>query len=180
MNLSMIQLDSNKYPETARLLENLKRFDEWKRRTLRDVYLRIGEEQREFFEALDRTRFHIFRQEDLATRLDYSASTMSRLISNRYVEARSTGSSVQILPVKDLLVTGDRLKRYVVTPEINNVLTEEFSKGTAYSDNQIAKKVSIAARRTITKYRIEAGIPSNIERSKVYASGERTEPFILE
>jgi len=180
MRMSLVQLNSSQYPETARLVDHLRRFDEWKRKTLRNIYLTIGDEQREYFEELDKTRFHIFKQQDLAEKIDISWSTVSRLIANRYAESRGINGNLEILATKDLCITADKLLRYSVTPLINAVFEKEFSERMAYSDQEINGMVPNVARRTIAKYRFEAGIPSHGDRVRSYRTGEKTEPFKIQ
>ena len=180
MALSLVQLDQVRYPETSRLLNYLRKFDEWKRKTLRDSYLAIGEVQREFFENLDKTAFHLFKQDDLAERLNFSTSTISRILTNRYIEARGVNEKKEIWRSKDLLVTADRLLRYSIIPLINAVFEKEFSEKMAYSDQDIQKMVPNIARRTLAKYRVEARIPEHGGRIKIYRAGERKEPFKIE
>lgn len=184
VSLMMLQLDASIYPETARLIAQLKRFDEWKRKTLRDAYVVIGGTQREFFEDFDKTRLHVFKTGDLADKLGFNESTIYRVLSNRWVEARNTEGNQKFLYARDLLITPDELKRYLALPKLNEALTEEFQRGRSYSDREIAEKIqSIAtsiATRTVAKYRLNAGIPDTTERNRIYKSGERAEAYQIE
>jgi hypothetical protein len=42
VGLMMLQLDASRHPETAKLVAQLKKFDAWKRNTLRNAYVIIG------------------------------------------------------------------------------------------------------------------------------------------
>ncbi len=177
LQLQLVQLEESQYPETFRLLARLRNFDEWKRKTLRNAYVIIGEVQREFLEDLDSTKYHIFKQGQLGEKLNISESTVSRLLSNRWVEARSVAGEQKVLYAKDMLVTNDGLKRYLALKPLNLLLEEEFEKKKAYSDAELVSKIKVIARRTLAKYRLEAGISGTPERNQAYRSGERTEPY---
>ncbi len=176
-SLLMMQIDSSKYPETSKLLSQLKRFDDWKKGKLRESYVVFGDKQREFFEKFDITRFHIFKQEDLANELGLSPGTISRILSNRWVEARDIDGNQKFFYVKDLFVTGANLKKYMILPEFNKILDEEFKRKKAYPDYEMQRKIPNIARRTIAKYREEANIPNFAGRDIVYKSGELKEPY---
>ena len=178
MSLRMLQVDPSSYPETSKLLAKLKYLDEWKRRILRDAYTILGGFQREFLEEFDRTRYNLFRQEDLADRLNISPSTVSRILSNRWVEARNVAGDQKFMYAKDFCVTQDEIRRYEILPPLNNILREEFERKKAYSDREISEKTGgKIGRRTITKYRTISCIPNNLERTAVYKSGEKAEPY---
>lgn len=177
MDLLLLQIDSSLYPETAKLLYQIKRFDGWKKGKLRESYAVIGDEQREFFEDFDATKHKIFTYVDLADDLGIDPSTIYRMLSNRWVEARNTSGDQKFLYARDLLVTKNELKKYIILPKLNEVLKEEFEKGKAFSDEEISQKVLQIARRTINKYRYSSGIPNTSERNRVYKSGSTQEPF---
>lgn len=172
MGLRVIQVDGFRYPETAKLIAKLKKFDEWKKRTLRDEYTFIGEVQREFFEDLDRTKLHIFGAKDLAEKLGFAECTIYRTLSNRWVEARSATGEQRLIHSDNLLVTPNELRRYLAIPRLNELLIEEFKKGKACSDQELAGRISAVARRTVTKYRQEAKIPNSDGRNDSYQIGK--------
>tara|TARA_Y100000034_G_C6889645_1_gene409060 strand:- start:1410 stop:2363 length:954 start_codon:yes stop_codon:yes gene_type:complete len=177
--MAIQQLDTSKYPETSKLLSQLKKFDEWKRSTLRDAYVIIGGVQREFLEEFDTAKFNMLDQQKIANKLDIHLSTISRILANRWVEARNIHGNQKFMYAKDFLITNDSFKRYSLLPSLNNVFIEEFEKGTAYSDIKISEKVPNLARRTIAKYREMDDIPISRERNEIYKEGSRTEPFKL-
>jgi hypothetical protein len=80
---------------------------------------------------------------------------------------------------KDLFATEEDLLRYRMLPVLNEIFAEEFEKGRVYSDREITERVRGIARRTITKYRKEAGIPSTPERRRLYSCRSRDEPFVI-
>lgn len=180
MNLRMLMVDPNKYPETAKLFYQLKNFDEWKRGKLINVYLNIGDKQREYFENFNPLRFNLFSQNGLAESMGLSESTVSRLLSNRFVEARNIEREQKFLRSKDLLKTKDNIKRYRASSEINKILDEEFSAEVAYSDEGIANSIPNISRRAITKYRNEAGIPSARKRKDIYKTKVIKEPYKID
>ncbi len=177
MAMEILQIDASLHPETAKLISQLRKFDDWKRRTLTKAYRVIGDEQREFFEDLISTRFHIFSQADLAEKIGIHYSNVSRILASRWVEARNTDGEQKTIYTKDLLPTRDMLTKYLAIPGLNKALQEEFETGVAFSDQHITEMVSGLARRTIAKYRQEAGIPAKLGRAKMYQRGELEAPF---
>jgi len=177
--LHMLQVDSSEYPETAKLLAQLRRFDSWKRGELRKSYIEIGDVQREYFEKYNPARFNLLGQKELAERVGLSSGTISRILENRWVEARNLDRENKYIKAKDLLVTGDQLKRYITVPRINALLKKEFESGDALSDDDISKQLHNVARRTVTKYRHKAGIPTAKERSRSYRTNGVSEPYAI-
>ena len=179
VNLRMLQLDASEYPETSKLISQLRSFDTWKRKTLREGYILIGGEQREFFEDLDTSRLTLFGAKQLADALEVSEGTISRILSNRWIEARSYSGERKAMVTKDLLVNSRDIVKYASLPSLNKALEEEFDRGYAFSEIELAQKAPKLARRTLSKYRKESGIPSTSERNEVYGSGEQQAPYKL-
>jgi len=177
ISIFMDQIKYSEYPETARLLKALEKFDNWKKESLRNIYTILGDKQRCFFEEFDKTRFRVFNQEDLASELGYTASTVSRIMNNRFVEANSIESNQRVMPTKGLLVTQDHFKRFVFTQRLNDLLQREFESGIVNSDCELSAIIPSIARRTVTKYRTDAGIPDMYERRFAYESGQLSEPY---
>ena len=177
MNLSMVMVNPEKYPETARLIKKLGSFDDWKRRTLTEAYGIIGEKQREYFESFDCSRFCVFNTRNLAEELDIDESTVARVTSNRWVEGRNISSECKAIRTKDLLITADDVRKIGVMRSLNGVLENELSRGEAYSDRELAERAGNISRRTVTKYRTQMGIPESRERKEIYEAKQRTEPF---
>lgn len=179
LGLHLLQLDHGLYPETARLLFHLKRYDQWKRGKLVEAYVAFGDSQREFFENFNPLKHSLFVQDDLAKKINLSGSTVSRILNNRLVEARNLSSEQRIMYAKDLFFTKSDLIRYNALPDLNQVFLEEFKMKKAFSDEEISMRVNKLARRTITKYRKEANIPGARERKELYQSGIVDNPYSL-
>ncbi|MBS3135247.1 hypothetical protein J4406_02675 [Candidatus Woesearchaeota archaeon] len=179
MTLGLLLLDPSIYPETSRLIKQLTRFDEWKKRVLRDVYILLGGYQREFFEDFDKTKLNLINQMDLANRINADYSSISRMICNRWVEARNVSGKQDIFYTKDLLATSYDLMKYSALPLLNKILEEEFKNKIAYSDYKIREKIPNPnlARRTVAKYRGISGIPCKRERKRNYESELITKPY---
>ena len=69
------------------------------------------------------------------------------------MEARNVKGEQNFFYPKNLLITEDELKKYLILPRINAVLAQEFETKEAYSDEEIRGRVPSIARRTVTKYR---------------------------
>lgn len=177
MGIMLLQIDSSIYPETAKLLSQLRRFDEWKRGKLREAYGKLGEVQREFLEDFNPSKYNLFDQEDLTEYLGLSRGTVSRILANRHVEARNLSGDQKFFSAKDLLVTQAGIKKYSAFPTLNDILREEFERKRAYSDEQISERVRGLARRTISKHLRNLGIPTLYERNEAYKSSSVEQPY---
>lgn len=175
--LFMIQIDSNLYPETAKLLGRLKNFDDWKKQKLRESYLIFGEKQREFFMDLDYGRLNLFRPNDLANQLYLNQSTISRLLSGRWMECRSVKGDRLIMNSKDLFFNKDDILKYKSLPLLNDLMEREFQELRAFSDQELSEKANHLARRTIAKYRAMCNVPNQSQRNKVYLADLNQEPY---
>jgi DNA-directed RNA polymerase specialized sigma54-like protein len=173
------ELDKKRYPQTSRLLAAIRRFNEWKKRTLRDAYVIIGDVQREYFEGFDYTKCNILTQQNLAERLNIDDSIVSRILSNRWVMATNISRHQKRLETKSLIITHDDLRKYSILPMLNDLLEEEFNMKKAYSDYEISKRIPYLARRTLTKYRNGAEIPVHSIRHDAYRTGERNKPYVM-
>lgn len=58
----------------------------------------------------------------------------------------------------------------------NSLLEEECISKSSYSDDELARRLGIVARRTVAKYRELANIPNHVDRQKAYKE-EREQPF---
>ncbi|MEK6906727.1 MAG: hypothetical protein AABW81_03830 [Nanoarchaeota archaeon] len=176
--LFSLSLDIQKYPETSKLLSQMKKFDEWKKARLRESYVIVGDVQREYFEKFNLSRLNFFVQDHLADRLNLSASTISRVLSNRWVEARDTEGNQKSFYIKDIFATRDNLKKYSILSGINKIFEKEFEQKKAYSDMHILEKLGKdIARRSIANYRKENNIPNHLDRNKIYKSGKLQEQY---
>lgn len=178
IDLYLCQLDSSTHPETSQLIKNLLHYDNWKRDNLIKTYTILGERQREFFEEFDTSRFNKFVSEDLGEKLNLHHTTICRLLSNRWIEARNIKGEQRILKTKDLLISQTKLLRDRAIKYLNEKFLEEFEKGQAYSDKTLFKDLQgIVSRRAIAKYRINSGIPNSMVRMKEYASKSVATPY---
>lgn len=171
-------LDPSLYPETSKLLNQLKNFEEWKTRTLRDAYVLIAGKQREYFEEFNPLRFNVFNHKNLAGNMNLSESTIGRILSNRRIEARNIEGEQRCINTKDLLKSRRDLQKYNLIPKINEILKSEFENGEACSDDNIREEMEIdVSRESIKEYRLKSGIPGSYERNRFYKKGLVDKPY---
>ena len=180
MGMLVLPIDPTKYPNSAKLLRQLRNFDTWKRTQLRESYLTMGDAQREFFESFDNTKLHLFLQKDVAEKLNLAVGTISRILSNRWIEARDISGNQKVMYAKDLFATKDNILRYNVLPILNKIFAQEFIYGKSNSDREIAEMTQgRIAIRTVSKYREGSGVPNASVRKREYLCGQRSEPFVI-
>jgi RNA polymerase sigma-54 factor len=142
---------------------------EMRKATLYKLGLMIVEHQYEFFLGGD---IKPMRLKDLSEDLDYNQSTISRAISNKYLECNRG-----VISLKDFFSTA-------IDEDLSNTSIKEFIKEIVKNENRdrplsdikilelIEKKFSITlSRRTITKYRKQLDISSSSERKSLYKLG---------
>jgi len=136
--------------------------------TLELVIKKIIEHQYKFFENGPHT-LKMLTLQQLADELDLHVSTISRTISNKYVQ-----TIYGVLPIKFFLQSGVKQENgqqtaaYVVKKLIAQIIDSE-DKYKPLSDDAIRKKLKTekrieVARRTVMKYRKQLNIPSSIKR----------------
>lgn len=139
---------------------------EMRKATLYKIGLMIVEYQYEFFKGGE---IKPMKLKDLAQEFGHAPSTISRAISNKYLECVRG-----IFPLKNFFATA-------IDEEISNTTIKDFvaelirneSKQKPLSDNKILKlttekfKVTMV-RRTIAKYRSQLNIASSSQRKKLY------------
>ncbi|MCE3037708.1 RNA polymerase factor sigma-54 [Helicobacter anatolicus] len=138
-----------------------------RKQTLRKIGLMIVEYQYDFFMGGE---IRPMKLKDLADEFGHSPSTISRAISNKYLECNRG-----IFPIKNFFTTaidGDT-SNASIKDFIHNLIKNE-NKQKPLSDLKILElieeKFSIKmVRRTITKYRKQLNIGSSSERKKNYA-----------
>lgn len=137
--------------------------------TLYKLGLMIVEHQYEFFTGGD---IKPMKLKDLADDLEYNQSTISRAISNKYLECNRG-----VFLLKDFFSTAldEDLSNTSIKEYIKELVKSE-DREKPMSDNRILElvqsKFSISlSRRTITKYRKQLEIPSSSERKKLYKIG---------
>lgn len=138
--------------------------------TLYKVGVAILNAQKDFFEKGD-SYLKPLTLRDLAEATSLHESTISRVISHKYVD-----TPLGIFPLKYFFTTGyntvrgESVSAVAIKNHLKGIISQEDPKK-PLSDSQIAKilasKYGIKiARRTITKYREELQIPSIRERKK--------------
>jgi hypothetical protein len=175
--LACAGIDAGAYPVVARYLRRIQKYSAWKRRLLIEGYRIIGEEQARFLRDLNPRNYNSLRQADLAEHLGVHQTTVSRVFSNRLVEAQAVNGSRAIIPASNLFITRDEFLRIIVTPLLNNILRIEYATGRALSDESLALKAGIIARRTEAKYREESLIPGCWGRNRAYKAGTCERPY---
>lgn len=153
-----------KVKEAASLIDAL----EMRKATLMKTALMIVEFQYEFFNG---QAIKPMKLDDLASELDRHHSTISRAISNKFLSCDRG-----IFPIKSFFaaalgedgeISNSEIKSYI------EYLIKEENRAKPLSDNkiltEIEKKFNIKiGRRTVTKYRMQAGISSSSDRKKLY------------
>lgn len=127
-------------------------------RTLKRVAELVVDYQREFLEKGVRSLRPLTRAE-VATRLNLDEGTVSRATANKYALLPNG----RLIPISDFfdgsLGVKDILRELIASEEARH----------RFSDEELARIMSARgipmARRTVTKYREEMGIPSSRERS---------------
>ena len=154
----------NEVNDSKSFLKGLER----RQQTLLVVSEFIVEAQRNFLNGKSGKR--AISNKEIAEKLDISASTVSRIVRNKYIQLPN-----QVIPLKDLLerrinkhnegmdVTGQELKYLLEEIILNEDKTNPFSDENIKSALQHNFKV-LLSRRTITKYRQDLHIPSSKER----------------
>ncbi len=141
---------------------------ELRKSTLMKIGLMIVEYQYEFFQG---GAIKPMKLDDLAGDLDRHHSTISRAVSNKFISCDRG-----VFPIKSFFavalgedgeVSNSEIKSYIQ----DIIKAENHAK--PLSDNKILaeveKKFNIKiGRRTVTKYRMQAGIASSSDRKKLY------------
>ena len=153
-----------KIKEATSLIDAL----ELRKATLSKIALMIVEYQYEFFQG---GAIKPMKLDDLAEELDRHHSTISRAVSNKFISCDRG-----VFPIKSFFavamgddgeVSNSEIKSYIK----DIIKAENHAK--PLSDNKILveveKKFNIKiGRRTVTKYRMQAGIVSSSDRKKLY------------
>ena len=153
---------SGKLKEAKDLVDAL----EMRKGTVYKIGLMIVEHQYDFFLGGD---IKPMRLKDLAEDLDYNQSTISRAISNKYLECNRG-----VFSLKGFFSTAidEDLSNSSIKDYLKEIIKDE-NREKPMSDNKmldlVEKKFSIKlSRRTITKYRKQLNISSSSERKKLY------------
>ena len=141
---------------------------ELRKATLTKIALMIVEYQYEFFQG---GAIKPMKLDDLAGELDRHHSTISRAVSNKYISCDRG-----VYPIKSFFAVALGEDGDVSNSEIKAFIQEIIKSenhAKPLSDNKILveveKKFNIKiGRRTVTKYRMQAGIASSSDRKKLY------------
>ena len=141
---------------------------QWRIRTLMNLYELIGYHQQAFLFSLEPSKLRPLpiTQVGSTVGLPYSDSTYYRLIRSRTVMVQASDRE-KILRVPVLLITAGAIKRYFDARSLNAILRAEFDSGKALSDAKLADRTGLN-RRTIAKYRCEASVPAHGDRTEKY------------
>jgi DNA-directed RNA polymerase specialized sigma54-like protein len=147
----------------------------WMVRTLGDLYYQIAKAQSAFllelhFQSLTELPITLLKER---FSLPYHESTYSRLLQNRCVKIISPGAT-RVLPIRFLLPKREEIAMYNWFPRFNRAMENELVSKTAVSDNDLATVIKSVSRRTVTKQRQLANIPTRLERQEEYESGRRS------
>lgn len=142
---------------------------EMRKATIKKVGLMIVDYQYDFFMGGEMKPMKL---KDIAEELGYAPSTISRAISNKYLECQRG-----IFPIKSFFTTA--IEGDVSNASIKDFLSEIIkgeNRKKPLSDLKILKMIEEKfelkiVRRTITKYRKQLNIASSSERKKLYEIG---------
>ncbi|WP_297812625.1 RNA polymerase factor sigma-54 [uncultured Helicobacter sp.] len=139
---------------------------EMRKATLYKIGLMIVEYQYEFFKGGE---IKPMKLKDLAEEFGHAQSTISRAISNKFLEC-----SRGIFPLKNFFATAiDEETANTTIKDFVSDLIKNENKQKPLSDNRILELIEEKfnlkmVRRTITKYRAQLNIASSSERKKLY------------
>ncbi len=173
-NLSRVHIDENLFNEYSSDKE-AKKFLEDKYRQVKQFILAVAqrnktllktvnliiEKQKRFFE--DGVIMPLTRK-DIANELGYNVSTITRAVSNKYVEYNG-----KIIPLKEFFSfgVGENVSKDFIKNTIKKMIEKE-DKNNPLNDDEIKKILEgqgiVITRRTVTKYRKELRIPNSRQR----------------
>ena len=141
---------------------------ELRKATLMKIGLMIVEYQYDFFKG---GAIKPMKLNDLAIELEHHHSTISRAISNKYISCDRG-----VFPIKSFFTAGLGEDGEVSNSEIKSfiyALIKEENRLKPLSDTKIQDEVEKSfkiriGRRTVTKYRNQAGISGSSDRKKIY------------
>lgn len=152
----------NKVKEARDLVDAL----EMRKATLYKIGLMIVEYQYDFFMGGE---IKPMKLKDLAEEFGHASSTISRAISNKFLEC-----SRGIFPLRNFFATAldEDTANTTIKEFVSNLIKNE-NRQKPLSDNRILElieeKFNIKiVRRTITKYRAQLNIASSSERKRLY------------
>ncbi len=139
--------------------------------TMMKIMRAIAEYQRDYFRTQDEKKIKPMILKDIAEITGFDVSTVSRVVSNKYVQTPFGIISLKSL-FSDKLQTssGEEVSTKVIKEIIKEIIDSEDKKK-PYSDDKIAKilknKGYKIARRTVAKYREQMDIPDSRLRKEL-------------
>ncbi len=134
-----------------------------RRQTLLTVMREIVSWQEEFFRTGDVKLITPMILKDIAEKVDYDVSTISRITSRKYVQSDFGIYSLKFFFSETTNTQEGESVSTLQTKETIKNLIEEENKKKPLSDAQLEKKLAekgyIVARRTVAKYREQLNIP---------------------
>ncbi len=111
------------------------------------------------------------RMQDIADAVEMNVSTVSRAISNKYVQCRSGTVELSTLFTSAISSAGGNISSSEVKRLLQSMISEESRKA-PLSDEQLSVKLKNrgikVSRRTIAKYRDQLSIPPAFQRRRTY------------
>ena len=164
--------------ETTKFIKKNKEDAEWfitalsqRQKTMLHTMKEIAKHQKDFFLTQDDKNIKPMILKDIADKTGYDVSTISRVVSNKYVQ-----TPFGIYPLKyffsDKLQTssGEDVSTRKIKEIIKEIIDKE-DKHKPYSDDKIAQilknKGFKIARRTVAKYREQMNIPDSRLRKEI-------------
>ena len=139
-----------------------------RRQTMLHTMQAIIRIQKQYFAEGDESRLKPMRLEDIARITKLDPSTVSRVCNSKYVD-----TPYGIRPLKWFFTTAVNGEENVTTRQVRNALQEIIDgedKHAPLGDDQIARLLNDkgydVARRTVSKYREQMGIPTSRMRKK--------------
>lgn len=137
--------------------------------TIELVIRKVVEKQLQFFEQ-GLLHLEPMTLKDVADELDLHPSTISRTISNKYVETPHGVFAIKFFFQTGIKQNGEKIAAIVIKHMIKNVIDGE-DKNHPLSDEKIKEILSEQysleiARRTVMKYRQELNIPASYKRKE--------------
>ena len=163
---------SKEFENTRNVYAKILKQYQWQAEKLRSVYNLIGENQREFIGSLDKLHFNKYNMDDLAEDLGFrSTSTAHRLIDGRRVYVNPVDGEGASYFVKDLLKTKDKIREIYTKDKLIKYFLSGEDRIDVLFDWQLRKNLRLpVARKTISKYREQLGIPGSSKRKEIYCT----------
>lgn len=172
IDLAKTDKEAEKYikEKTNQALWVMKALDS-RRTTIEKIVSCIVDTQADFFKKAGSLK--PLKLKDIAKDLNIHESTVSRAISDKFLECQRGVFPLKYFFSGEIIQSGDNsessLSSESLKSRISEIIESEDIKK-PYSDNQIIKMLEsdgiMIARRTVAKYRSELGIPSSSMRKK--------------